>query len=107
MNHTKLSSVLIGCHNIPILWAETKDYGEYSTDLPGPKITINRSLGPKAAAMTLVHELIHAIADQYGFSETEEQTKVLETAVCRFLMENPGVLQEILGGLSYVEPKTC
>ena len=107
MNHTKLSSVLIGCHNIPILWAETKDYGEYSTDLPGPKITINRSLGPKASAMTLVHELIHAIADQYGFNETEEQTKLLETAVCRFLMENPGVLQEILEGLSYVEPKTC
>lgn len=107
MNQDNLTSVRVGCHTIPLVWAETKDYGEYSTDLPAPKITLNKNLGPKGAAMTLVHELIHAIADQYGFNESEEEVKLLETAVCRFLMENQEVVKEILEGLSCNEPRPC
>lgn len=94
-----VNSVVIGCHTVPVVWVESKDYGEYSTELPGPMITINRQLSNKQAAMTLVHELIHAIGDQYGLGETEEQTKCLETAICRFMTENPAVLKEILSNL--------
>jgi hypothetical protein len=98
------NSVVIGCHTVPIVWVESKDYGEYSTELPGPVIMINRQLNNKQAAMTLVHELIHAIGDQYGLGETEEQTKCLETAVCRFMIENPAVLKEILSNLLTESP---
>jgi Zn-dependent peptidase ImmA (M78 family) len=99
-----IKSVVIGCHTIPVVFVKTKDYGQYSTQIPGPVIKINKDLNPRQAAMTLVHELIHAIGDQYGFAETEEQTKLLETAVCRFLIENQEVCKEISSCLLTEQP---
>jgi len=79
--------------------ATMEDLGEY---VSGPEYLIRLSdqCPEPVKTMVLVHEIIHALSDQYGLEFSEKTVRVLETAVTQIIRDNPGLLgtlQAVLG----------
>jgi hypothetical protein len=86
----------VGAVSVPVVFTDCGgDLGEYQS-APSCQIRVAPGLGEPHATMTLVHEVIHAIVDQYGVELGESQVRCLETALCRFVQDNPGFCSEIV-----------
>jgi len=78
---------------------ESGDMGRW--DWLDAEILLNQSLKGAARALTLLHEVLHAISDMYGLDLEESQVRVLEQALGSFVKDNPKeamrIVNEILG----------
>jgi len=59
-------------------------------------IRINKNMPPENRNKVLLHEIIHAIADENGIGLTETQTSVLATGLFAFLRDNPKIVTKII-----------
>ena len=81
---------------VPDLYTKEETWGEFK---PGSgRIRYDPS---KGVAKTIIHESIHAFRDYLGVyrvdgTEEETATEIAETAICAFIMDNPGFCEWIL-----------
>jgi hypothetical protein len=97
----------IGVIHVPVLTepiagdeADEVVLGEYTAG-PNPCIRLHPALkGPELSA-TLMHEVLHAIADLYGLDDVlkEREVRILEMAICTFVKDNPQAISQILNDL--------
>jgi len=78
---------------------DMEDLGEY---VSGPEylIRLSTECPDPVRSMVLIHEIIHAVSDQYGLEFSEKTVRVLETAMTQIIRDNPsllGTLQAVLG----------
>jgi hypothetical protein len=65
-------------------------------------IHVDTSFGPKTAASTLIHEIIHAIFDCFGRpdDDCEERTVgIVESGIVSVIVDNPTVVEWIIEGV--------
>lgn len=81
----------IGAVDIPVKMADLEDaLGEYQSD-PFPSISVQHDLQEPGRTLTLIHEILHAISDQYGLDLPENTVRRLETGLGQTLRDNPGL----------------
>jgi hypothetical protein len=91
----------IGCVPVRVIREPVEDLvGEYESG-PKPVIRLHPDLEGPGLASTLLHEVLHAIADMYGIDDVvkEREVRVLEMGLCQFLKDNPQTARDILNGL--------
>ena len=79
--------------NDPSTWAES---GMGRCHLPKLEILINNSMPPDIQGSTLIHELIHMIADMNSVKITEQQVDTISLGVYSFIKENPKMIDSII-----------
>lgn len=62
------------------------------------EIQVNKHMPPHAQGSTLVHELIHMIADMHSVELTEHQVDSLALGVFSFIRENPKLVAKLTKG---------
>jgi hypothetical protein len=81
----------IGAIDIPVEMADLDDcFGEYQTD-PVPKIRIQHGLQEPVRTLTMIHEIMHAISDQFALDLPENAVRRLETGLGQAFRDNPGL----------------
>jgi len=97
----------IGAIKVPVLTepltgdeADEAVLGEYSAG-PNPCIRLHSALQGSELAATLLHEVLHAIADLYGLDDVlkEREVRILEMAISAFVQDNPTAIKQILADL--------
>jgi len=76
----------------PGLWS---DGGMGRCYAPDQVIRINSAMHPDAQKSTLLHEILHAVADCCGLSLTEQQINGLETGLFSVFKDNKNFDMEI------------
>jgi len=90
--------IKVGPHKIQIVFVEDIDgYGEIK-ELPWT-IRIKKSLSGRDTAMTLLHEVLHAIESIYGLTLGENKIRLLETTLSQIVIDNPEEARFWLKGL--------
>lgn len=85
----------IGAVDVPVVTTRLENsLGEYQSS-PVPTILIDSSLPPIASYMALVHEVIHAMSDQYSLNFSESTVRVLETAFCQLCRDHPDTMRTL------------
>jgi hypothetical protein len=75
-------------------------FGE--TDYDTLSIRVHDRLEPSVKASTLLHEIVHAIYDEYGISKDDEEERVVNSisnGLSQVIRDNPDVLAFIISGL--------
>lgn len=86
----------IGAVDIPVEMTDLSDsLGEYQAD-PVPKIKIQHGLEEPVRSLTMLHEVMHAISDQYSLDLSENTVRRLETALGQACRDNPGVFLAVI-----------
>ena len=71
-----------------IVWCkELKDGDHGETTFDNKQITLSEAYGDKETVHTYIHELLHAVSEEYDVGLTEKQVRKLEKAVYWFLKE--------------------
>jgi len=104
--------IKIGAIHVPVLTepiagdeADEVVLGEYSAG-PNPCIRLHPALKGAELSATLLHEVLHAIADLYGLDDVlgEREVRILEMAISMFVQDNPKAVQQILQDLLESRP---
>ena len=83
--------------NDPSTWAES---GMGRCYLPKLEILINKEMSPDIQGSTLIHELMHMIADMHSIEINEQQIDALTLGIYSFIKENPKMIDNIIKGKS-------
>lgn len=92
-------SFRVGCFRIPVIMEDLKTEFGFYDGVPSPRIRVDSSLGEFQTCLTVLHELLHAIDDQYAVGLTERQVRVLETGLAQVIMDNREGWEKITDGL--------
>lgn len=94
-----LYTVKIGPVDVPVYEdGELEDYGLYE-ELPKQRIRISSRNG-LAREMTLLHEILHAMSEQYGVALSEHRVRALEQIVTQFVIDNPEFVRDWVSRVS-------
>lgn len=94
-----MTSLRIGAVDVRVETAVLEDsLGEYRSD-PVPTIRLHHDLEEPVRSLTEIHEIAHAISDQYALGLSENCVRRLETALGQFLRDNPGTVMRLLEAL--------
>lgn len=70
----------------------------------GYVITVHHRQGSHAAAMTLLHEVLHNIDDRYGLDLEEQGVATLEQALADLIDRNPVIMTTLVETLASRPP---
>ena len=79
--------------NDPSMWLES---GMGRCYLPKLEILINKDMPPDIQGSTLIHELLHMIADMNSLKITEQQVDTMSLGIYSFIKENPKIIDSII-----------
>ena len=83
--------------NDPSTWVES---GMGRCYLPKLEILINSNMAAEIQGSTLIHELMHMIADMHSVEITEQQIDAMSLGIYSFIKENPKMIDNIVKGKS-------
>lgn len=84
----KITTLKIGPIQVPVYEdSELEDFGSFECD-PEPTIRVSKRTGV-SRDMTILHEVLHAISDQYGLDLNESKVRVLEQTLTQLVADNP------------------
>jgi hypothetical protein len=98
MKHRKPPNLRIGAETITVklLPDSSEDQGQWCPT--SRTISILGGLTKHQEALVLLHEALHAIADQYGLRLSEKSVRTLEQALGGLFRDNPSTFKWLLQG---------
>jgi hypothetical protein len=72
------------------------------TDFDNLTIRVHDDLPPTNKAITLVHELLHVLWDEYGLAEGDKEERIVTTlsnGLCQVIRDNPEAVAFIIAGV--------
>lgn len=88
-----IATLQIGPVKVPIFEdPDLEDYGNFCT-MPDSRIKISTRQG-LCRDMTILHEVLHAISDHYGFRLSESQVRGLEQTLTQLVKDNPTIVKD-------------
>jgi len=88
--HTEhvLFSIKIGAQTVQVVYdPDMEDFGEYTAS-PRPKIHLGTCVSP-TLELTVLHEVLHCIDDQYEIGLSEQGIRILEQSLACIVHDNP------------------
>ena len=83
-------SLRLGTIQVPIKLHERLELGDLGQFHGAPRPTIHLAKQDShVAGITIFHELLHCISDQYGVGLSERQVRVLEQTLTGAMRDNP------------------
>jgi len=92
------TTILVGVQRYTVKYSKSlEDFGDF--DMSTGEIRVQAGLPPVSKASTLLHEILHAVADTLGGGLTEGQVRCVEQGLSMAIQDNPKLFRGIIRDL--------